>query len=85
MDEHLPFADCFSNMVWNPKAVKIDDVYLYGYDEEWESMREALPKIPPHEAALLYDLLSKIFVYDPTSRPTASEILDHPWFHMDGP
>jgi serine/threonine protein kinase len=43
---------------------------------------EALPKIAEHEAALLYDLLSKIFVYDPARRPTAREMLSHPWFHL---
>jgi serine/threonine protein kinase len=70
-------------MAWNPKAIKIDNVYLTGYDDEWEILRGALPKIPDHEAALLYDLLSKIFVYDPARRPTAQEMLDHPWFHLD--
>lgn len=36
---------------------------------------EALPKMAEDEAALLYDLLSKVFVYDPTSRLTAREII----------
>lgn len=31
-----------------------------------------------------YDLLSKIFVYNPTSRLTAREMLDHPWFRLNG-
>ncbi|RDA89926.1 hypothetical protein CP533_3295 [Ophiocordyceps camponoti-saundersi (nom. inval.)] len=81
-DRH-PFPQCFSDMVWNPQAVRVDDVYLSGYDEDWDIFHEALPKIPKDEAALLYDLLTKIFVYDPTTRPTAREILDHPWFHLD--
>ncbi|RCI09558.1 hypothetical protein L249_4045 [Ophiocordyceps polyrhachis-furcata BCC 54312] len=82
-DEHQPFPQCFSDMVWNPRAIKVDNTYLYGYDEDWDMVLEALPKIPKHEAALLYDLLSKIFVYDTTKRPTAREMLGHPWFHLD--
>lgn len=82
--EHQPFPSCFSGMVWNPRAIKVDNVYLSGYDDEWDGLLEGLPKIPEHEAALLYDLLSKIFVYDPTRRPTAQEMLSHPWFHLDG-
>lgn len=81
--EHKPFHSSWSGMAWNPKAITIDNVYLTGYDDEWEILRGALPKIPDHEAALLYDLLSKIFVYDPARRPTAQEMLDHPWFHLD--
>lgn len=83
--EHQPFPSCFSDMVWHPKAVKVDNVYLSGYNDEWDELLEALPKILEHEAALLYDLLSKIFVYDPTRRPTANEMLSHPWFHLAGP
>ena len=71
-------------MVWNPRAIKVDNVYLSGYNDERVGLLEVLPKISEHEAALLYDLLSKIFVYDPTIRPTAREMLGHPWFHLDG-
>jgi serine/threonine protein kinase len=81
--EHQPFSSQFSGMVWNPKAIKVDGSYLVGYDDEWKMKLAALPKIPDHEAALLYDLLSQIFVYDPAKRPTAEEILKHPWFHID--
>lgn len=83
--EYQPFPSCFSDMVWNPRAVKVDGVHLSGYGKEWDEDLKALPKIPEHEAALLYDLLSKIFVYDPTRRPTAEELLNHPWFHLDEP
>ncbi|KAJ8125294.1 hypothetical protein O1611_g8346 [Lasiodiplodia mahajangana] len=83
--EHQPFSSCFSDMVWNPRAIKVDNVYLSGYNKEWSGLLEVLPKIPEHEAALLYDLLSKIFVYDPTKRPTSREMLNHAWFHLDGP
>ena len=82
--EHQPFPACFSDMVWNPRAAKVDNVYISGYNDEWDGLLEKLPKIPGHEATLLYDLLSKIFVYDPTRRPTAMEMLRHPWFHLDG-
>lgn len=81
-DENKPYPPCFSDMVWKPTATKIDNVYLYGYDDETDAMLEAMPKISDYEAALLYDLLSKIFVYDPQKRISAVEMLDHPWFHM---
>lgn len=71
-------------MIWKPTAVRVDNVYLCGFDDETDELLEALPKIEESEAALLYDLLSKIFVYDPTKRLTAIEMLDHPWFHLDG-
>lgn len=83
-DDNKPFPSCFSNMVWKPTATKVDNVYLFGYDDESDALLEAMPKIAELEAALLYDLLSKIFVYDPKRRPTADEILNHPWFYMDG-
>ncbi|KAI0910675.1 kinase-like protein [Ustulina deusta] len=83
-DDHKPFPPCFSNIAWKPRAVKVDNVYLNGYNDMTEGLLEPMPKIAELEATLLYDLLSKIFVYDPKRRPTANEILNHPWFHMDG-
>lgn len=83
-DDHKPFPPYFWNMVWKPRAVKVDNVYLTGYNNEEEGLLEPMPRIDDHEASLLYDLLSKIFVYDPKRRPMANEILNHPWFHMDG-
>jgi serine/threonine-protein kinase SRPK3 len=61
----------------------MDNVYLHGYDDETDELLKAMPKIPETEAALLYDLLSKIFVYDPAKRITVEEMLGHPLFHMD--
>ncbi|KAI1760345.1 kinase-like protein [Hypoxylon sp. FL1150] len=84
-DENKPFPDCFSDMVWKPTAVKVDNVFLFGYNDGSDALLEAMPKIAEREAALLYDLLSKIFIYDPEKRPTASEVLAHPWLHMDEP
>jgi serine/threonine-protein kinase SRPK3 len=84
-DENKLYSSCFSDMVWKPTATKIDNTYLYGYDDETDALLEAMPKISEDEAALLYDLLSKVFVYDPQKRISAEEMLSHPWFHIDGP
>lgn len=81
-EENKPYPSCFIDMFWKPTATKIDNVYLHGYDDETDELLEALPKITKHEANLLYDLLSKIFVYDPLERITAVEILNHPWFRI---
>lgn len=83
-DENKPYSQCFSDTVWKPTATKIDNIYLYGYDNETDALLEAMPMISENEAALLYDLLSKVFVYDPEKRVSAREMLSHPWFHMDG-
>ena len=81
--DHKPFASHFSELAWNPKAIKVNGDYLIGYGDDWDEQWAALPKIPEDEASLLYDLLSKIFVYDPEKRPTAAQILEHPWFQLD--
>lgn len=81
--EHEPFPTSWAPMAWNPKAVRADEMYLSGYGDDWEMILASLPKIPEAEAALLYDLLSTIFVYEPEKRPTAEEILAHSYFHMD--
>ncbi|UNI22946.1 hypothetical protein JDV02_008789 [Purpureocillium takamizusanense] len=82
--EHQPFPPHLSDMVWNPKAVKIDNIYVYSYSGDWDELLEALPKISEQEAILLNDLLAKIFVYDPADRLTAEQMLDHPWFQFVG-
>jgi len=82
-DRNEPFPPCFSDMVWKPTATKVDNVYLYGHNRESVALVEVLPRISEHEAGLLYDLLSKIFVYDPKRRPTAKEVLSHPWFQLE--
>lgn len=84
LDENMtPFPPCFSDLVWKPTAVKVNDAYLEKYGEETRKLLTAMPKIPTNEAALLYDLLLKIFVYEPEKRITAAEMLNHPWFHID--
>ncbi|KAK4158236.1 kinase-like protein [Chaetomidium leptoderma] len=81
--ENVPYPPSFADMAWKPKATKIDNVYLHGYDDETDELLKAMPKIPETEAALLHDLLSKVFVYDPAERITVEEMLSHSWFHMD--
>jgi serine/threonine protein kinase len=81
--ETEPYPTSFSNMFWKPSAVRIDNVFLHGYDDETDELLAAMPKISKHEAALLYNLLSKIFVYDPADRITAAEMLRHPWFSIN--
>lgn len=80
-----PYPPCFSNMFWKPSAIRIDNVFLHGYDDGTDELLRALPKISQQESTLLYDLLSKIFVYYPADRITALQMLDHPWFALDGP
>lgn len=82
--ENRPFPSHLQDIAWNPRAVRIDNNYLSS-DDDWPSTLPLLPKISTDEAALLYGLLTKIFVYDPTRRITAREMLDHPWFHLDDP
>ncbi|KAG4273493.1 CMGC/SRPK protein kinase [Fusarium proliferatum] len=82
-DENKPYLECYSNKFWKPAAIRIDNVYLGAYSDKVDKIIESLPKIPTHEADLLYDLISKIFVYEPAQRVSAKDILAHPWFHLD--
>ncbi|KAG9497257.1 hypothetical protein J7337_012051 [Fusarium musae] len=81
--ENRPYLECYRNKFWKPAAIRIDDVYLGAYSEKVDKIIGSLPKISTHEADLLYDLISKIFVYEPTQRVSAGDILAHPWLHMD--
>ncbi|KAF4957901.1 hypothetical protein FGADI_2730 [Fusarium gaditjirri] len=82
-DENTPYLECYSNKFWKPAAIRIDDIYLGAYSDKVDRIIESLPKISTHEVDLLYDLISKIFFYEPAQRVSAREILAHPWFHMD--
>ncbi|KAK3898904.1 kinase-like protein [Staphylotrichum tortipilum] len=82
-NDNIPYPPCVEGMAWKPKSTKIDNIYLYGYNEETDGLLAVMPKITAIEADLLYDLLSKIFVYDTAKRITAEGMLAHPWFHMD--
>ncbi|KAK2671350.1 Protein kinase domain [Fusarium oxysporum f. sp. vasinfectum] len=82
-DENRPYLECYSNKFWKPAAIRIDDIYLGAYSDKVDKIIESLQKISTHEDDLLYDLASKIFVYEPAQRVSARDILAHPWFHMD--
>ena len=82
-DENKPYPKCYDKRVWKPAAIRIDNTYLGGYCDEVDKIIESLPKISAHEVDLLHDLLSKIFIYESSQRLGASDILAHPWFHMD--
>lgn len=83
MAENKPYDPSFLDMFWKPSAIRIDNVFLHGYDDQTDELLEVMPKISKQEATLLYDLLSKIFVYNPEDRMTAADMLHHPWFSMD--
>lgn len=70
----------YETMFWNPTAVRVDGKFHLDYQEETSSYWGAFPRIDAEEARLLGDLLSQIFVYDPLRRPTAQEVMAHPWF-----
>ncbi|KAH7259489.1 kinase-like domain-containing protein [Fusarium redolens] len=82
-DENKPYLKCYSNKFWKPTAFRIDDVYLGAYSDKVDKIIESLPKISTQEVELLYDLISKNFVYEPAQRVSARDILAHPWFHID--
>lgn len=77
-----PYPAHLSDKFYKPSAIKVGGAYLGKLDEETKKLTDTLPKISENEAAQLYDLLSKIFVYRPRDRPTAKELLAHPWFHI---
>ncbi|RSL85190.1 hypothetical protein CEP51_003472 [Fusarium floridanum] len=77
---HAPF---YAWKFWEPSAINFRGKYFRGYNHEWHALVDELPKISNGEAGLLFDLISKILVYEPTERSAAREILDHPWFHID--
>jgi serine/threonine protein kinase len=83
MAKTRPYPPSFLDMFWKPSVIRIDNVFLHGYDDETDELPEATPKISKHEATLLYDLLSKILVYNPVDRITTADMLHHPWFSMD--
>lgn len=81
--DNNPFPSHLASLVWKPAAVDVDGVFLDNYSDETEKALEQLPKIDAEEASTLLDLLQQIFVYDPRKRPTAEQILRHPWFASD--
>ncbi|EWG52284.1 CMGC/SRPK protein kinase [Fusarium verticillioides 7600] len=81
-DENRPYLECYRDRFWKPAAIRIDDVYLGAYSDKVDKIVGSLLKISMQEVDLLYDLISKIFVYEPTQRVSARDILAHPWLHM---
>ncbi|KAL8295833.1 hypothetical protein RB597_009103 [Gaeumannomyces tritici] len=79
-----PYPPPLRSMVWKPTAICVAGNYFVAYSSggETEKMLEAFSKIPEREADLLFDLLSKIFIYDPDKRLTAEEVVAHPWFRF---
>ncbi|KAK0629475.1 kinase-like domain-containing protein [Bombardia bombarda] len=77
-----PYPAAFRSMMWKPTAVCVAGTYFTAYSDEKDDMLGAFPRISEPEASLLVDLLSKIFTYDPATRPTAEELVTHPWFHL---
>lgn len=79
----VPYPAAYGSMIWKPTAVCIDGDYHVSYgDEMEEAFRGAFPRISDDEASLLLDLLSRIFVYDATSRLSLEEIAAHPRFRF---
>lgn len=81
----IPYHPCFSKVAWKPTATKIDNVFLYGYEDESEELLRDMPMISEQEAIVFLDLLSGIFVYDPEKRLGVDKMLEHPWFKLDSP
>uniref|UniRef100_A0A0B7KKZ2 EKC/KEOPS complex subunit BUD32 n=1 Tax=Bionectria ochroleuca TaxID=29856 RepID=A0A0B7KKZ2_BIOOC len=77
-----PYPPCYETKFWRPGSINIDGVYLRGYNDKVDEIIKSLPKISKHEADLLYDLVSKVFVYEPEKRPSAEDVLRHPWFQF---
>jgi hypothetical protein len=48
--------------------------------ESDEDRAKRLKRMSMEETATLFDLLSKIFKYDPSQRISAAELSKHPWF-----
>lgn len=77
-----PYSAAFSSMVWKPTAVCVAGTYFTAYSDETDVLLEAFPRISEPEASLLVDLLYKVFTYNPAIRPSAEQLVDHPWFHV---
>lgn len=79
-----PYPLDYRSMLWKPTAVRVDGTRYIFYEDETSPFWGAFPLITNDEAQLLGDLLSRIFVYDPSRRPDIQEILRHSWFKEYG-
>lgn len=79
-----PYPLAYRSMFWKPTAVRVDGVHYIFYEDETSPFWGVFPLITHDEAELLGDLLSRIFVYDPSRRPNIQEVLEHSWFKKYG-
>lgn len=73
-----------------PRASKWFDsdynpLHPYGYYDSYQPLEQRFAKHKPadvddEEAAIVCQLIREILVYDPTERPSAADLLKHPWF-----
>ena len=71
------------SLFWRPPPAGTDSDSEEGTRVETEQEKEVLPKISHEEATSFHDLLSRIFIYNPTQRISAAELSRHPWFTGD--
>jgi len=69
------------DIFWKPRLTKIDGSCP---PDDQDALLERMSRISDVEAYWLHDLSSKILTYEASERITAREILDHPWFQIDG-
>lgn len=79
-----PYPSAYRSMFWKPTAVRVDGDHYIFYEDETSPFWGAFPLITDNEAELLMNLLSRIFVYDPSKRPNIQEVLEHAWFKQYG-
>jgi serine/threonine protein kinase len=56
-----------------------EEPYIYDSIETLFAKNKS-PEIDEEEAAIVVPLMRRILEYDPVQRPTAEELLKHPWF-----
>lgn len=78
----IPYSPALNSMVWKPSAVCVDGFNAVIYSARETGSLKAFPRIQRREALLLLDILSKVFTYDPATRPKAEDLVTHPWFHL---
>lgn len=79
-----PYPSAYRSMFWKPTAVRVDGDHYIFYEDETSPFWGAFPLITDDEAELLVDLLSQIFIYDPSKRPNIQEVVEHSWFKQYG-
>ncbi|KAL1877442.1 hypothetical protein Daus18300_002428 [Diaporthe australafricana] len=84
VEKTTPYPPACRSICWKPTAVSVDGDHYIFYEDATSPFWGAFPLITDDEAELLGDLLSRIFVYDPSRRPNIQEALEHPWFKQYG-